>query len=147
MIMLKNKKIQIAPTDQELYNATMVIVNWNLHYYQLLYFNELIHPNGSNGRPFKLEFSYDKHPRLKVISTINSEYLFNISKNPADKLTQEKYDAVVLNNCALITKAIQAGKTKVNKYACCGLSIPQHCVCSYSGICELHGESHHGTHD
>ena len=35
----------------------------------------------------------------------------------------------------------------INRYGCCKQAIKNPCVCSYSFVCSIHGETHIGTHD
>lgn len=139
------QQIQTAPTLEELSKASAVLGSWHLHYYQLLHVNGLTQPSPGYGRPFEVVRSLDYHPCLKIVCKQNPEYTFTIGWIKPEE--QSAYDAQVIEKCKTIMTAISAGKTKVSHYACCPLSKPAHCVCSYKDDCVIHGSRCNGSHD
>lgn len=138
-------KIQTAPSLESLRQASETLINWHLHYYQLLYASGLAQSAPRYGKPFEVVLSLQYHPTLRIVCRQNPDYSFSLGWiKPED---QPDYDMQVLEKCQLILTALSAGKTKVSRYACCPLSKPGHCVCNYKDDCPIHGSRCNGSHD
>lgn len=137
---------QTAPTLSELSRAGQVLNEWHLHYYQLLFFKNLTKPGKGDGRPFEVVRALgDYHPTLTITCAAYPEYNFKLRGVPSEE--QAAYDESVLEKCGIILAAISAGKTKVNRLACCPLAVAAHCICNFKGDCPVHGGQCNGSHD
>lgn len=139
-----NKQPRPCPTREQLSAASAVLNDWKLHYFQLLYFNGLTSP-GANVKPFEVKLSFGYSPHLHVHCAANDSYTFSLPWCNAED--QAAADADVLRKCRIIQTAISAGKTKVNRLACCPLALPGHCVCDFKSDCPVHGTQCNGSHD
>jgi hypothetical protein len=52
-----------------------------------------------------------------------------------------------LEHVRVLSDAIDAGKTRVHRAACCPLAEIRPCVCDISFRCPIHGDKCHGTHE
>lgn len=151
--MLTTSTITACPSDTYISAARDVLRRWQLHYYQLLYFQQprLIEP-GEGSRPFNVAFevAYGFVLRLRLNVPANRDYDFIIvgpRHNAELKQSQEDYDREILDKCHLIQEAIASRKKKPHGLACCGLAVTMPCVCSYSCKCPIHGGKCVGSHD
>lgn len=136
-----------SPVFEEIRRASDVYRDWQLHYYQLLWFHEpkLTAP-GRNSRPLSVEFDPEHWGCLKVAVPQNVDFNFKVLMYLHGK-TQEEYDAEFLRKANLVVAALGSGKQKVDGRACCPLAVIRGCVCAISFNCEIHGTQCVGTHD
>lgn len=137
-----------APTTDKIEAAWRVYDEWQLHYYQLLYFQrpQLTSP-GKPGYPFTVMLAPNAMLCLKVVAEQAPEYSFTIHNYLPKDWTQEQYDAEIVRRCKLIKSAIAEQKQKFDVRACCGLAQRRNCICYFSCICEIHGTKCVGSHD
>ncbi len=133
-------QIQPCPTPDEVRIARDVISNWRLHYYQLLYNDELTNPG-----PFSVIWAEGEY-RSPIIR-FNENHAYDFSPSNTQHLPQNLVDAQVLNNCDTIIKAARERRAKKHRLSCCPLDEGDHCVCEYKTKCVVHGSRCHGSHD
>lgn len=142
--MIPTKHITGCPSRSELTAASVLLSKWRMHYFQLLYHEKLTQP-GLDAAPFEVVLTYKFSANLRVVCPSHPEYSFDIDW-VADE-DQASYGQGVLRKCRLILTAISAGKTKVNRLACCPLATPGSCVCDFKSDCPVHGTQCNGGHD
>src|SRR5688572_64146 len=81
-----------SPTFEEINHASKVYRDWQLHYYQLLWFHrpKLTQP-GRGGRPVSIEFDPDAIGCLKAVVPQNPDFNFPVLMYLNGK-TQDEYD-------------------------------------------------------
>lgn len=147
-----------APDPEALIKALQLISDYQLHYYQLLYFHSprLTNPDASfkytdPARPFSVRRSLTNEWCLEFYFTANPDYTFLIGPYLKDSngkpQTQEERDADIIHQCEAILKADAEGKQKIDNRACCPLAVYRGCVCVVSFSCVLHGQKCIGSHD
>lgn len=137
------KKVPVPlPSEQCLEEAYEALSAFQLHYYQLLYFNNPPLTQPGSGGAFHVDFNPKAFMTLKIICHANPEYNFIITP-----YTHESKDEEILNICHMILKAINEKKEKISPRACCPLAKWQHCVCFESFACPIHGSLCIGSHD
>lgn len=140
-----------APSYADVSAAQRVLGSYQLHFYQLLYFQRpaLTQP-GHPGYPFDINFHPEHRSCLKVQYNGRGvdktpEWFFMVTPMGLDKITET--DAMVLEKCGLIMEEAKNPKAKVSTRACCSLAVIRNCVCTISFFCPLHGNKCIGTHD
>lgn len=138
------------PTAGDLARASEVLRAYQLHFYQLLWFQDpkLTTP-GHPGSPFDVDF----HPvhRLCIqfkVTTLHGRdkgYDFIVNSGVLDHL--EESDKIILSKCQLILESVRDGKEKIHRRACCPVAIFRGCVCEVSFDCVIHGTMCIGSHD
>lgn len=141
------KQAKPCPSEKLIHDASATYRDWQLHYYQLLWFHEpkLTQP-GRNGRPLSVEFDPDHIGCLKVVVPQNPAFNFSVL-NFLNGKSQEEYDAEFLRKATAVVATLNSGKTKVDQRACCPLATIRGCVCAISFSCEIHGTQCVGSHD
>lgn len=138
---MKNSRHPVScPSDDEISDAISVLSQQTLHFYQLLHFKGLSSPYGN---PFKVErvIRSGNEPTtiIQISPSGHEEYAFNVYNGDDDKMVLEKVK--------LIQDALQSGKERIDKMACCPLAKPRNCVCVASFECPIHGNMCIGSHD
>lgn len=140
---MKNQRFDITacPDPAAIQHASEVLRQYQLHFYQLRYFNDLTAPDGG---PFKVE---GEGTRVRITHRRRPEFYMTVGLHDLRTNPVPEIDGRILAGCVLIQKAVGEGKEKFNTAACCPLAEPRNCVCDVSMICPLHGTKCVGTHD
>lgn len=134
MAILKRKPSGVpipCPSLDDVHNAFEVLENQRIHVYQVLYFAGLTTPDG-----YPLEVA--RHGvSILVYLKRNSKLYFIVSGN--------EFDEHILKLAHMIINA--ENMKKIDSQACCPYAKRKSCVCFKAFECEIHGETHIGSHD
>lgn len=134
-----NKTPVPCPKKEELVKALDVLSDQFLHVYQLLYFNKLTTPER---RPLYVE-------RVLASSILTMQLRVGLYQDPNSGLSfvcrGDEGDKEILHKAKMLING--KGKDKPFYQACCCYAKRISCVCHVAMKCELHGETHIGTHD
>jgi hypothetical protein len=129
-----------APSKEAISAAVEAFQQWELHYYQLLWFhNPVFTKPGQWAAPFKVRQSKEHIRCIQVEFPANQDYNFLV--------TPDMLDAEFMAKCELIWSSHNEQRVKKQNLYCCPLATGRNCVCVCSFECPIHGVRCIGSHD
>lgn len=138
-------KITSCPTQEEIWEATKILDNQWAHVYQLLYSLGLASPYGNLLMVQRQRAVNFTSPLVRIFAPVLYEREYVPMKGLSFDVIGTEDEKEIIRKAKMLLEGRHLEKP--HPQACCPYAKQISCVCAWAFDCELHGETHIGTHD